>query len=112
MRLFATAASDGSDPMMDNLNDIIHSIVGLFQNFVTMGESWGEPWDFVFPAFLALFFALAFFHGFRHVFFLSAKKTRPVFLFALLVVAVLVFSAIRNDADQNATSNGLAVLGD
>jgi len=110
MRFFATASEP--DSMRDSLNNIIHSIVNIFEDFVAMGESWGEPWDVVFPVFLALFLGLAFFGGFRYVFDLSANKAKPFFVFALAIVALLAFMAIRNEADQNATSNGLAVLSD
>lgn len=112
MRLFASAANDESGPMMDNLNNVLDGIFGLFENLATMGESWGEPWDWLFPTLVALFIVLAFFAGFRFVFDISAKPTQKLFLFTLAIVALLAFVALRGDPDQNATSNGMAVLAD
>jgi len=110
MRLFATASEP--DSMRDNLNDMLHAIFGLFEDLAEMGETWGEPWSWLFPTLVALFVVLAFFAGFRFVFDISAKPTQKLFLAALAIVALLAFMAIRGDENQNATSNGLAVLSD
>lgn len=109
MRFFATA-SDGS--MSDNIDSIFQSIFGLFENLAEIGEGWGDPWGWLFPTFVALFVVFAFFAGFQSVFSLSSDKVKPFFVFALAIIALLAFVAIRGDDAQNATSNGLAVLSD
>ncbi len=107
MRFFATA-SDGS--MSDNIDAFFRAIFGIFESLAEIGEGWGEPWGWLFPTFVALFVVLAFFAGFQSVFGLSSDKVKPFFVFALAIIALLAFVAIRGDEDQNATSNSLAVL--
>ncbi|MEL6983691.1 MAG: hypothetical protein AAFO29_14805 [Actinomycetota bacterium] len=109
MRLFATA-TDGTTS--ENIDRIFDGIFGIFDNLAEVGAGWGGPWEWLFPTFVALFVVLAFFAGFQSVFSLSSDKIKPFFVFALAVIAILAFVAIRGDADQNATSNGLAVLSD
>ncbi len=109
MRFFATA-SDGS--MSDNIDGFFQAIFGIFENLAEIGEGWGDPWGWLFPTFVALFVVFAFFAGFQSVFSLSSDKVKPFFVFALAIIALLAFVALRGDENQNATSNGLAVLSD
>ncbi len=109
MRFFATA-SDGS--MSDNIDGFFQAIFGIFENLAEIGEGWGDPWGWLFPTVVALFVVFAFFAGFQSVFSLSSDKVKPFFVFALAIIALLAFVALRGDENQNATSNGLAVLSD
>lgn len=112
MRLLATAATIGSNSTSENIDNFFQAIFGLFENLAEIGEGWGEPWGWLFPTFVALFVVLAFFAGFQSVFGLSEAKIKPFFVFALAIIALLAFVAIRGDTDQNATSNGMAILSD
>ncbi len=96
--------------MSDNISDIFQAIFGLFENLADIGAGWGEPWNWLFPVLVGLFIVLASFAGFRFVFDISAGPTQKLFLFALAIVALLAFVALRGDEGQNATSNGMAVL--
>lgn len=112
MRLFAIAANNGTSPMSDNIDGFFQAIFGFFENLAEIGERWGGPWGWLFPTFVALFVIFAFFAGFQSVFSLSSDKIKPFFVFALAIIALLAFVAIRGDSDQNANSNGMAVVSD
>jgi hypothetical protein len=94
MRALALQQPDGTDTMVENLSDLFDSIIGLFENLAQVSADWGEPWNWVFPAFIALVLALAFVAGFRYVFEKMQDVMRPWLLVAVVVISVAAVAAM------------------
>ena len=100
MFVLAAAIFGAEQDMTENVDGLFDSIFGIFENLIEIGEGWGEPWGWLFPTLVALGVVLAFAAGIQSVFSTSASKIRPIFVFALAVVGLLAFAAMR-EAEEN-----------
>lgn len=89
-------------PMEDNLNNLLQAVFALFRNLSDIGDTWGDPWGWLFPTLVALGTALAFVAGIRYVFEASQGQIRGWFMLAVVVVAFLAFAAIFQNGRDDA----------
>jgi hypothetical protein len=109
MRALAAVEPNGGDTIEDNLRDLFESIIGLFENLADVSADWPEPWNWVFPAFLALILALAFVAGIRYVFEKMQEWVRPWLFVAVLVIGLATVAAVVARS-QSTSSEGAPAL--
>jgi len=102
---FLASAADESGPLMDNISKLFRGLFGAFENLITLGRDFSEPWDKIFPLIVFLLIAVAFFGGFRYVFEIVQDKVKPFLFIGLSVVAVLAIANVVRESDQSPASN-------